>query len=138
MLTKLKRKEVIEMKKTLMIVGGILLAGLIALGAGYAQQSGIAGSIKVSDHEEAKFAEKAAISMDDAINAALKQVPGKVLKVELENEDGYLVYGVEIVKADKSVADVKVDAGNGKVLKIDNDSDDKEEHEGKEKREIEK
>lgn len=126
------------MKKTLMIVGGILLAGLIALGAGYAQQSGIAGSIKVSDHEEAKFAEKAAISMDDAINAALKQVPGKVLKVELENEDGYLVYGVEIAKADKSVADVKVDAGNGKVLKIDNDSDDKEEHEGKEEREIEK
>ncbi|GLI53854.1 PepSY domain-containing protein [Thermodesulfovibrio yellowstonii] len=126
------------MKKTLMIVGGILLAGLIALGAGYAQQSGITGSIKVSDKEEAKFVEKATISRDDAINAALKQVPGKVLKVELENENGYLVYGVEIVKADKSIADVKVDAGNGKVLKIDNDSDEGEEHEGKEKREIER
>jgi len=126
------------MKKALMIFGGIMLAGLIALGAGYAQQAGIAGSIKVSDQEEAKFAEKAAISMDAAVNAALKQVPGKVLKVELENENDYLVYGVEIVKADKTIADVKVDAGNGKVLKIDTDSDDKEEHEGKEKREIER
>ncbi|MDI6865361.1 PepSY domain-containing protein [Thermodesulfovibrio yellowstonii] len=125
------------MKKILMLIGGILLVGFIALGAVYAQQAGIAGSIKVSDREEAKFAEKAAISMDDAVNAALKQVPGKVLKVELENENGYLVYGVEIVKADKTIADVKIDAGNGKVLKIDTDQDnEREDHDNNnEKRE---
>lgn len=59
----------------------------------------------------------------------LNQVPGKVLKAELENENGYLVYGVEIVKADKQIADVKVDAGNGKILKVDVDQKDHNVHE---------
>jgi len=51
------------------------------------------------------------------------------LKAELENENGYLVYGVEIVKADKQIADVKVDAGNGKILKVDVDQKDHNVHE---------
>ena len=64
------------------------------------------------------------------MNAALKQVPGKVLKAELENEDGYLVYGVEIVMADRQIADVKVDAGSGRVLKVEADQEDNEGREG--------
>jgi hypothetical protein len=31
---------------------------------------------------------------------------------------------VEIAKADKQIADVKIDAGNGKLLRIDNDRND--------------
>ena len=56
-------------------------------------------------------------------------MPGKGLKAELENENGYLVYGVEIAEADRQIADVKVDAGNGKVLKIETDQKDNEGHE---------
>jgi uncharacterized membrane protein YkoI len=70
----------------------------------------------------------AKISLDSAMNAALKQVPGKVLRIELENENGYLVYGIEIVKTDHQIVDVKVDAGNGKILKTDYDHEDKEDH----------
>jgi uncharacterized membrane protein YkoI len=76
------------------------------------------------------LAEMAKISLDSAVSEALKAVPGKVLKIELENENGYLVYGVEIAKLDHQVADVKVDAGNGKVLKIDADQNNHEGHEG--------
>jgi uncharacterized membrane protein YkoI len=71
----------------------------------------------------------AKMSIDNAINAALKEVPGKAVRAELENEDGFLVYGVEIAKTDHQFVDVKVDAGNGKVLKIDQDQADKEGHE---------
>jgi len=39
--------------------------------------------------------------------AALAQVPGTVKKVELENEDGNVVYGVEINTA-KGESDVKL------------------------------
>ncbi|MCL4492213.1 MAG: PepSY domain-containing protein [Nitrospirae bacterium] len=39
-----------------------------------------------------------------------------MLRVELANENGYLVYRVEIVKADHQIVDVKVDAGNGVVI----------------------
>jgi uncharacterized membrane protein YkoI len=128
--------------KRLSIVSGILLAALIAFGAitVSAQQANQKGSIRIKS-DEAGFAEMAKIPIDSAINAALKEVPGKVLRAELENEDGYLVYGIEIAKADHRIVDVKVDAGNGNILKTDYDHEDKEHHEredsdrGHEKRE---
>lgn len=64
---------------------------------------------------------KAKITADVAKSAALKAVPGTVKKVSLDNENGNLVYSVEIQAASGSV-DVKVDAGNGQVLAQDRDS----------------
>lgn len=109
---------------------GVVLAALLVIGTVglRAQQAKHSGSIQIKNGDEATFADLAKISLDSAMNAALKQVPGKVLKVELENENGYLVYGVEIAKPDHQIVDVKVDAGNGKILKIDQDND--EGHEG--------
>jgi uncharacterized membrane protein YkoI len=51
------------------------------------------------------------------------------LKTELEDENGFLVYGIEVVSADKSVVDVKVDAGTGKVLAMEKDKADDEDRE---------
>ncbi|MDI6728974.1 MAG: PepSY domain-containing protein [Thermodesulfovibrionales bacterium] len=118
------------MKKMMTIISGVVLTALIAIGGVSAQQAKHTGSIQVKSDDEAGFAGMATVSLDSAINAALKQVPGKVLKAELENENGYLVYGVEIAKADRQIADVKVDAGNGKVLKIETDQKDNEGQEG--------
>ena len=50
------------------------------------------------------------------------------MKTELEDENGFLVYGIEIVTADKTVMDVKVDAGSGKVLAMERDALDDEVH----------
>jgi uncharacterized membrane protein YkoI len=119
-----------EMKKTMTLIGGVVLATLVAIGGAFAQKANHTGSIHVKSDDEAVYGDMAKISLDSAVSAALKAVPGKLLKVELENENGFLVYGVEIAKADHQVADVKVDAGNGKVLKIDADQDNHEGHEG--------
>ncbi len=73
--------------------------------------------------EAASLQAQAKITPDQAKAAALKAVPGTVLKAELENENGNLVYGVEIKTADGDV-DVKVDAGNGTVLAQDSQHDD--------------
>jgi hypothetical protein len=122
---------VIKMKKVIMIViGGVALSALIAIGMTSAQQAKTAGSISVKGEDEAGFAGMAKIPLDSAIQAALAAVPGKVVKTELENENGYLVYGIEIAKADREMADVKVDAGDGKVLKVDTDRENHEGHEG--------
>ena len=67
--------------------------------------------------EAAQYQKLARITADQARAAAVRAVPGTVETVELENEDGNLVYGVE-VKTASGDRDVKVDAGNAKVLFI--------------------
>jgi uncharacterized membrane protein YkoI len=116
------------MKKFGMVIG-VALAVLLITGVALmsAQPANQKGSIQINNKDEAEVAEMAKITLDSAVDEALKQVPGKVLKVELENENGYLVYGVEIAKPDHQIVDIKVDAGNGKILKIDQGSD--EDHE---------
>jgi uncharacterized membrane protein YkoI len=73
-----------------------------------------------NDQAEAATLQAAAkISPDQAKQAALA-VPGTAGKVELENENGNVVYGVEVT-ANGTTTDVKVDAGNGSVLAKDAD-----------------
>jgi hypothetical protein len=70
-----------------------------------------------SDAAEAKQLESLAkIDRAAAEKAALDAVPGEVVKTELDNENGFVVYSVEVKSADGTVTDVKVDAGDGTVL----------------------
>lgn len=58
----------------------------------------------------------ATVTPDEAKAAAVKVVPGTVNKVELDEEDGFVVYEVEVTAADGTVTEVIIDAGNGSVL----------------------
>jgi uncharacterized membrane protein YkoI len=73
--------------------------------------------------ESERLKSLARITPEQASAAALAQVPGTVKKVELENEDGNVVYGVEIKTADGE-SDVKVDAGDSRVLHVEKDGED--------------
>lgn len=86
--------------------------------------------------ESAQLSFLAKITPDEAKAAALKVVPGTVEKVSLDNENGYLVYSVEI-KTNSGVVDVKVDTGNGAVLAQDKGQDN-EKHEKEKAGEVEK
>ena len=70
--------------------------------------------------------------LDQAVQNALGAVQGQVLKTELEDENGFLVYGVEVVTADRAIVEVKVDAGSGKVLAMDRDKANEEDHDSDE------
>lgn len=80
------------------------------------------GSIKVPENAtDQQLTTLATISSDQAKAAALKDptvAGGTVTSVSLDNENGNLVYSVEIVKGSTSY-DVKVDAGTGSILFID-------------------
>ncbi len=117
------------MKEMTTVLAGVVLTALIAVGGVSAQQAKNADAIRVKSGDAAGSAEKARISRDSAVNAALNAVPGKALETELESENGRLVYSVEIAQAGRHTAEVKVDAVNGKVLKISADRGDKEEGE---------
>ena len=120
-------------KKWIAIVGsGLLVAGLVVAGAGFAESDEAevhSGTIRIENQAEADFPTLAKITLDQAVQKALAEVQGQVLKTEIENENGFLLYGVEVVTADKAIVDVKVDAGSGKVLAMDRDKADDEEHE---------
>ena len=72
--------------------------------------------------EQSQIAGLATITADDASRAALAAQPGTVTDVQLENENGNLVYSVLVDTGNGSV-DVKVDAGNGTVLTTEADDD---------------
>ncbi len=89
------------------------------------QQPSYKGSVTVpsdsngqTEGDESKaLAGLAKISADDAKKAALNGYPAGATATTpvLEDENGNVVYGVEVTSAGKTF-DVKVDAGNGKVL----------------------
>lgn len=115
-----------------MAAGAAGVAALAAAGTGIAiaQSNGSGGganaaytsSITAPDSgtedatNDAALAGLAKISPDQAKAAALAAVPGTAGKVELENENGNVVFGVEVTNTNGSRFDVKVDAGNGTVL----------------------
>lgn len=92
-----------------------------------AYRSSITASEQEFGSEEAEaqaLQSKATISAAEARSAALAAVPGTAGQVELDNENGNVVYSVEITKADGSTIDVKVDAGNAEVLHQEADDGD--------------
>lgn len=77
-----------------------------------------------SEADEAKNLQSLATTTpEQARAAALAAVPGTAGAVELDNENGYVVYSVQVTGADGNTVDVKVDAGNATVLAQDTDTD---------------
>lgn len=76
--------------------------------------------------EQAVSAGQATVSKEQAQAVALQKVAGEVLKSELEDEDGRIVYGFEIRDANGKVFDVKVDAKTGAFVKASDNDDDEE------------
>ena len=109
----------------------IAVSAPVLLKAEDPQEKPIPGSIRLPNeaNQEAAQADLASITAEQAV-ATAKSSPdgsgGKLLRVELQNEDGFLVYNVELVSPDKKVCEIKVDAGANTILRIDVDSADRE------------
>jgi len=85
---------------------------------------------EVSDEQEQdQLQAKAKITEKQAIDIALQHVKGQENGTELENEDGVVVYAVEVKDEQGKLSDVKVDAQTGAVVKIDQNDQDKAEGE---------
>lgn len=106
--------------------------GLLSAGYIVAAGTNATGSINIGDVDEKSVTDKAAITSDEAKQIAEKSVNGTAKNVELENENGYLVYGV-IVDTNGNSYDIKIDAGNGNILKTETDNGYEESKGGSEK-----
>jgi uncharacterized membrane protein YkoI len=111
--------------KRLLVLSTVIALTAIGTGVAYSSQS---------EQNDSALRAKAEVSLTQAIAAAESHVNGKAVNAELENENGNIVYGVEVVNSTQTV-DVKVDAHNGKILSAQLDREDHEdegtEHEEK-------
>lgn len=61
------------------------------------------------------------ISMQEAMNIALGRVPGQVVKVELDSENGYWVYEVDIITSQGIKYKVEVEINSGAIVSVEVD-----------------
>lgn len=88
------------------------------------QDTAEAEGAEVPDAQEAAALQPlATTTAQEATDAALAAVPGTAGPAQLEDENGYVVYGVQVAQTDGTDVDVKVDAGNGTVLSQQADDD---------------
>lgn len=61
------------------------------------------------------------ISIEDAISIAMEQIPGEIVKIELDTENGTLVYEVDIITAQGIKYEMDIDAQTGRIINIERD-----------------
>jgi uncharacterized membrane protein YkoI len=62
------------------------------------------------------LAAAATVSIEQAIRTGIAKQPGKVIEAELERDEGRVVWDLEIVAADGSVAELSIDASSGAIV----------------------
>lgn len=130
------------MQRTAKILSVLTL--LSAIGTGAAIASGKAGTTKLPDEvksasikvpedieTQADFAKLARVTQQEAEAAALAVQSGQVVQAKLDDEDGYLVWQIDVKHA-KGTTEIAVDAGNSKVLAAEAEEDDGNEQDGDE------
>ena len=130
------------MKGNLKVLSAVTLVASLVAGTALAT-----GAIKLPDEvksssiklprgveSQAEFATHAKISQQQAEAAALAVQPGQVVKAKLDDEDGYLVWQVD-VKHGRGTTEIAVDAGNGKTLAAEAEEDDDHGHDHEDRNE---
>lgn len=119
------------MKRSARILSAVTLVSALAAGTAFAT-----GAIKLPDEvksssiklprgveTQAEFAKHARVTQQEAEAAAQAVMPGQVIKARLDDEDGYLVWQIDVKHA-RGVTEIAVDAGNARVLAAEAEEDD--------------
>ncbi len=63
------------------------------------------------------------ITKQQAQEIALQRVPGKIVHVDMDLENGVLVYEVFILTPDNRIFEVEILAKSGRILKVEQEND---------------
>lgn len=63
------------------------------------------------------------ITIEQAMNIALQRVPGQIVHVDLDMENGILVYEIFIMTSNNQIFEVEVHAKTGAIIKIEQEDD---------------
>jgi uncharacterized membrane protein YkoI len=81
--------------------------------------------------EKAELAAAAKVTIEQAIKTASEKTPGKVIEAELEKKHGKTVWEVEVLTGDGKVVEVHLDAESGAVIDVEEKGAKKEKKEKK-------
>lgn len=98
-------------------------AAALALAVGATGMAGADDDDEISEQESVRAALQRGevLPLSRIIAIAVAKVPGDVIKVELEREDGLIVYEIKILTPRGRVREVELDARTGNIRKIEND-----------------
>jgi len=96
------------MKRSNYMMVSMLITGVL-FASGFALSS-------EGSHSQGKGMAPAKLSLEEAIATAKTKFPGRVLEAELENEQGQVVYEIEIASTTGVATEIKVDAQSGELL----------------------
>ena len=117
----------------LLFIAGFILPAAACEKAEPANESEMAAppaDAQVTEAEPGLF-ETAAIPSDSAVAIAKANTPGRIVKAELENEDGTLIYSFDIaVEGQEGVTELHVDAQTGAVVKMEHEQNEEDEASG--------
>lgn len=73
-----------------------------------------------SDHDRARAAVQAGqvLPLMSLLQRLEREYPGQLLEVELEDDDGRLIYEVRLLQADGRLLKLKLDAASGETLRV--------------------
>src|SRR6185437_1239802 len=94
---------------------------LVAAGLVLATTSGTRADDDDHDFAKSALEQGRVLPLADIIAKVSRQVPGKVIEVELEDEDGSLVYDLKVLSPQGRLQEIEVNAATGKILKIEDD-----------------
>ena len=105
------------------VIAGVLACVAIALGAAVSIAGDDDDAHDAREHEEmrADLQRGEVLPLARILAIAQEKVPGDVIEVELESKRGALVYEIKVLTQSGRVREIKIDARNGTVLKIEDD-----------------
>ena len=81
------------------------------------------GMAWAGDHERARILleQGEILSLSEIMEKASLRVAGKVLEIELEEEDGLIVYKIEFLDANNVIMEMLIDARTGVLVSVEED-----------------
>ena len=127
------------MKPAVRTLSAVTVVAILAAGTAFATDAlklpdeVRSATIQVPEGAEtqAELARYAKVTQQQAEAAALTALPGQVVKAKLDDEDGYLVWQIDVRHA-QGTTEIAVDAGNAQALAAEAEEDD--EHQGRDER----
>ena len=101
----------------------VLAAGLFA-GAVHTASADRGGRARDDDDQEKVWEARkrgTILPLETILASLLRTYPGEILKIDLDDDDDYLIYEIEILTRRGIVLELEVDAHTGRILDIEED-----------------